>query len=121
MAKLVRYTGEDMELVYGRVYKVVLEKTRRNDTFYVLEGEEEKGPFPALFFKELYNDENVYMAFGRYIPIEGFCYRCKRLQVVDDGIELYSVRTSTVKAVEYLGNSIYRVLTCNSEYIVKVG
>ncbi len=65
-------------------------------------------------------EAKTYMAIGRYVPVVGENYICKKIINRNGDVRTVDWRTSTVKEVLDIGNHIYYVVTCNSLYIVSV-
>ncbi len=64
---------------------------------------------------------NVYMATAKEVPQIGKRYYCYKLNSVDGRPKSAACYTSAVKAIECIGNNMYKVNTCNSIYLVNVG
>ena len=127
MAMKVRYNGgtesyvscsDPKNLVKGAVYEVVDKKVSDGHTEYTLAGVE--GEYNSVWFDEVTDEKQVYMAISRRVPVVGKSYTCYKVNPTNKKVELNGCNTSTVKAVNYIGNDIYEVTTQNSTYIVKV-
>ena len=127
MAKIVRYNGgtesycgcsKPTELVIGKEYEVVAENVRKCQTDYTLKGV--KGYFNSVWFDEI-ELSRVFMALALTTPVVGKRCECAKIEVVNGKPKLIGWNTSTVREVSDMGNNIYRVVTCNSTYIVQVG
>ena len=128
MAKKVRYNGGKesyyrcsypSKLVVGKEYEVVLARDRGWQTDYTLKGV--SGEFNSAWFDDISFDDKVYMGISHTVPVIGECYSCYKMEFVNGNPKLVSCSTSTVKAINYMGNNIYQVTTRNSTYIVNVG
>lgn len=128
MAKKVRYNGgtqsyygcsESSNLLLGEEYVVVHAKDLGWQTNYILEGID--GEFNSVWFDEVSSDDNVYVAISHEVPAIGKSFHCHKVEFINGNPKLSSWSTSTVKAINYMGNNIYQVTTCNSVCIVKVG
>lgn len=123
--KRVRYNGgtesyygcsSPANLVIGMEYEVTTEIDRGWQTDYTLKGID--GRFNSVWFDEI--DERIYMAIAHKMPVIGERYSCYKLEFVNNKPKLIGWSTSTVKAINYVGNNIYELSTNNSVYIVKV-
>ena len=128
MAKKVRYNGgkesyygcsDPSTLVVGKEYEVVLARDRGWQTDYTLKGV--SGEFNSVWFDDISSDDKVYMAIAHNVPVIGKSYSCYKMEFINGNPKLVSWSTSTVKAINYMGNNIYQVITRNSTYIVNVG
>lgn len=126
MGKLVHYNGRTdsdygctspTELVIGQEYEVVSEIYRGSQTDYTLKGI--TGQFNSSWFDQLPSTK-TYMALSKNVPIIGQRLHCSRIGFLDGDPCLVSWSTSAVKEFCHIGNNIYRVITCNSIYYVKV-
>lgn len=128
MAKKVRYNGgtqsyygcsEPTNLDVGKEYEVVLSRDRGWQTDYTLKGVE--GEFNSAWFDEVSSKDKVYMAISKVVPVIGERYSCYKIVFIEGRPKLTGWSTSTVKAIQYMGNNIFQVTTRNSVYIVTVG
>ena len=128
MAKKVRYNGgkesyygcsDPSTLVVGKEYEVVLARDRGWQTDYTLKGV--SGEFNSVWFDDISSDDKGYMAIAHNGPVIGESYSCYKMEFINGNPKLVSWSTSTVKAINYMGNNIYQVTTRNSTYIVNVG
>lgn len=125
MAHKVRYNGcaDDgyfipKDLVKGREYEVVRANDRGWQTDYTLKGIQ--GEFNSMWFTEVTPKDKIYMALAMEMPEIGEQYVCDKIELVNGHTQLIPTYTSVVKEIEYMGNNIYQVTTCNSVYIVKL-
>ena len=128
MAKKVRYNGgtlsyyscsDPTNLVKGKEYEVLGSKDRGWQTDYVLKGID--GEFNSVWFDTVSSDDDkVYMAIAHEAPKINERYTCYKLNFINGQPKLVGWSTSPVKAINYMGNNIYQVATCNSLYIVNV-
>lgn len=127
MAKKVRYNGrtllscygnlEPINLVIGNVYDVVSEIDRGWYSFYTLNGV--VGEFNSLWFDEI--DDKPYMAISHEVPMIGKQNPHYKIEFINGKPKLSSrLFMSIVEGVNYIGDKIYQITTCNSVYIVKV-
>ena len=128
MTKKVRYNGstesyygcsKPTNLVVGKEYEVVLSRDRGWQTDYTLKGVD--GEFNSSWFDEVSSSDKVYMAISREVPVIGKSYSCYKIEFINGQPKFIGWSTSIVKEINYMGNSIYKVTTCNSVYIVNVG
>ena len=128
MAMKVRYNGctesyygcsDPTNLVVGKEYEVVLSRDRGWQTDYTLKGVD--GEFNSVWFDVISSDDKVYMAIAHGVPMIGKRYFCYKMEFSNGQPKLIGWSTSTVKEINYMGNNIYQVTTCNSFYIVNVG
>lgn len=127
--KVVRYNGgtgsyygcsDPSELVIGKEYEVTSVTDRGWQTDYTLINV--NGHFNSVWFDEVVTTEQkvkTFLAFGYETPIVGRRYDCFKLDF-KGGPKSIFWNTSPVKEVFDMGDNIYRVLTCNSTYIVKI-
>ena len=127
MEKKVRYNGgtlsyygcsDPTNLVVGKEYEVVFSRDRGWQTDYTLKGVD--GEFNSVWFDEVSSDDKVYMAIAHGIPEINKSCHCYKLEIRNGNPELVSWFTSDVQKIEDMGNSIYKVTTLDSVYIVKV-
>lgn len=128
MAKKVRYNGgtqscygcsEPTSLVVGKEYEVIHSRDCGFHTDYTLKGVD--GNFNSVWFDEVSSDDKVYMASAHEVPVIGERYSCYKMEFIDGQPKFIARSTSIVKKIDYIGNNIYQVTTCNSVYIVNVG
>lgn len=128
MVKRVRYNGghgsyyecsNPSILVEGDEYEVIEVHDLCWQTNYVLDGIE--GEFNSIWFDTILCEANVYTAISHFIPLIGERYNCQKIVFIDRQPKLVDWYTSIVKEIQYLGNNIYQLTTCNSVYIVTVG
>lgn len=126
MAKIVRYNGgtesyygcsSPSSLIVGKEYEVVSENKRAWQTDYTLNGVQ--GKFNSCWFDKV-NSKQTYFAISCTVPTVGERYSCYRLQFVGGNPIREDFYTDTVKSVIDLDDNIYKVVTYNSNYIVKV-
>ena len=127
MTKIVRYNGGTMsycgcskptDLEVGKEYVVDFERKFDWQTNYILKGI--VGEFNSTWFDEVNSNNNIYMAIANGIPEINKSCHCYKLEIRNGNPELVSWFTSDVQKIEDMGNSIYKVTTLNSVYIVKV-
>ena len=128
MAKKVRYNGgtqsyygcsKPTNLVKGKEYEVVLSRDRGWQTDYTLKGVE--GEFNSGWFNEVSSDNKIYLAIAHDVPVIGERYSCYKMEFINGQPKFFGWSTSAVEEINYMGNNIYEVTTCNSVYIVNVG
>lgn len=128
MAKKVRYNGgtlsyygcsDPTKLVMGKEYEVVLARDRGWQTDFTLKGVD--GEYNSLWFDEVSSsNDNVYMAIAHEIPEIGKRYSCFKMEFINGLPNFIGWSTSIVEKIDYIGNNIYQVTTCNSVYLVNV-
>lgn len=72
----------------------------------------------SVITSEVIEDDKVYMAIAKSLPVIGSRYECEKLET--NPTKFVGWSTSPVKEVKKLGNNIYEVTTLNSVYIVNV-
>lgn len=124
----VRYNGgtksyyscsDPTNLVIGKEYEVILLRDRGWQTDYTLKGV--TGQFNSVWFDKVSSEDKVYMAIAHEVPVIGKEYSCSEIIFLNGEPKLIDCSTSIVKGINYMGNNIYQVTTCNSVYIVNVG
>ena len=114
------WSSNPKNLTVGRIYDVVSIKDLGFQTNFLIEDDTgEYGEFNSVWFQEI--AEKAFLAVSRKRPVEGERLHCTVVQTENENpSSKMEVRTSTVKNVRYLGNSIYDVRTKKSRYIVTV-
>ena len=129
MVKFVRYKGctlshlassDPKNLSREKMYEVIREETRGEETYYILKGVE--GSYPSEWFERitLFN-KNKYVVVASKKPKIGQNLKCYKLTYRKGEAILTEHLTSIIEKVVEEGANIYSVETFEDDYIVQVG
>ena len=128
LAKKVKYNGgtgsyygctEPNELTKNQIYTIENEmEIGPYQTNYILT--EVDGEFNSSWFDDVEISDRVFIGISYEKPVCGMRYTLYKLEPIMGITNRRPIRTSTIKSILLLGNSIYMLYTKNSIYIVQV-